>query len=55
YRKKRNNAYGDEVIPPATDLTVPIVVPVEQAPAQAEQSYGAAAAAAPPPVEASGY
>nr|CRZ24377.1 Bm4912 [Brugia malayi] len=52
YRKKRNNAYGDEAVPPTAGLTLPMPAPAEQAPAQAGQPY---AAIVPAPVESSGY
>nr|CAC38983.1 epicuticlin [Ascaris suum] len=50
YRKKRNNAYGDEPIAPAAGVAEPAPAPVEMAPAPVEQ-----AAEAPAPVESSGY
>ncbi|EFO23565.2 hypothetical protein LOAG_04915 [Loa loa] len=52
YRKKRNNAYGDEAISPTTDLTLSKPAPAEQAPTQVGQSY---AAVIPDSVESSGY
>lgn len=52
YRKKRNNAYGDEVLPPTAGFTISMPVAVEQPPARAEQSYGSVV---PALVEASGY
>lgn len=50
YRKKRNNAYGDEVVLPATNFAISMRTPAEEAPAQADQSYAAVA-----PVVSSGY
>ncbi|VBB32276.1 unnamed protein product, partial [Acanthocheilonema viteae] len=29
YRKKRNNAYGDEAVPPVTNIAVPMEIPAE--------------------------
>ncbi|EJW88123.1 hypothetical protein WUBG_00963, partial [Wuchereria bancrofti] len=52
HRKKRNNAYGDEAVPPTAGLTLSMPAPAEQAPAQASQPY---AAIVPAPVESSGY
>ncbi|VDK74351.1 unnamed protein product [Litomosoides sigmodontis] len=53
HRKKRNNAYGDEVVLPPTDLAISMRTPVEQPPARADQSYGGVVV--PAIVETSGY
>lgn len=51
YRKKRNNAYGDEAVPPTAIQNINVPTPSEHVPARSGQSYGAA----PAPIESSGY